>query len=155
MRLIAAYSFISNFSLNINKKRFSNLLYPEHYSGWILPTLSNSVLESLGKAGTPIVHWGRFQSYFSKNRWKTCDNESHEKETKHAHTSPPADLLHIRIGNLDWWEWGHCKNETREIYCLCFREVDAILAMLKSRSAREASRRPAFMGIRPTISHTC
>ena len=28
-------------------------------------------------------------------------NESYEKETKHIHASA-ADLLHIRIGNLDW-----------------------------------------------------
>ena len=31
-----------------------------------------------------------------------CGNESHEKEeTKHIHASA-ADLLHIRVGNLDW-----------------------------------------------------
>ena len=29
-----------------------------------------------------------------------CDNESHEKEVKPIHASA-ADLLHIRIGNLD------------------------------------------------------
>ena len=32
---------------------------------------------------------------------KTCDNESHEKKTKYIHALT-ADLLHIRIGNLDW-----------------------------------------------------
>ena len=31
---------------------------------------------------------------------KTCGNESHEKETQHIHVSA-ADLLHIRIRNLD------------------------------------------------------
>ena len=36
------------------------------------------------------------------------------KKTKHIHASA-ADLLHIRIGNLDWWKCGHCKNETGEI----------------------------------------
>ena len=53
-------------------------------------------------------------------------NESHEKETKHIHTSA-ADLLHIRIGNLDWCKCRHCKNEAREIDCLCCREVNAML----------------------------
>ena len=44
---------------------------------------------------------------------------------------------------------GHCKNEAREIDCLSCREVDAI------QSAKEASHYAAFMGICPTISHTC
>ena len=53
-------------------------------------------------------------------------NESYEKETKHIHASA-TDLLHIRIGNLGWYKCGHCKNEAREIDCLCRREADAIL----------------------------
>ena len=53
-------------------------------------------------------------------------NESHEKETKHIHTSA-ADLLHIRIGNLDWCKCEHCKNEAREIDCLCCREMNVML----------------------------
>ena len=52
---------------------------------------------------------------------------SHDKETKHIHTSA-ADLLHnIRIGNLDWCKHRYCKNEASEIGCLCCREVDAML----------------------------
>ena len=35
-------------------------------------------------------------------------NESYEKETKHIHA--PADLLHIRIGNLDWHKCGRCSS---------------------------------------------
>ena len=38
---------------------------------------------------------------FEPEHKKTCGNESHEKETKHNHASA-ADLLHIRIGSLDW-----------------------------------------------------
>ena len=38
---------------------------------------------------------------FETEQKKTCGNESHEKETKHIHTSA-ADLLHIKIGNLGW-----------------------------------------------------
>ena len=55
-------------------------------------------------------------------------------------------------------ECGHCPNETREIARLCCREVDAMLiASAKSWSVREACacRHPAFIGICPTISHTC
>ena len=36
-------------------------------------------------------------------------------------------IYYIRIGNLDWCKCGHCKNETREIDCLCCREVHAML----------------------------
>ena len=46
-------------------------------------------------------------------------------ETKHIHASA-ADLLHIKIGNLNWCKCAHCKNEAREIGFLCCREVDAI-----------------------------
>ena len=46
-------------------------------------------------------------SQFEPEQRKTGGNESHEKETKHIYTSP-ADLLHIRIGNLDWCKCGHC-----------------------------------------------
>ena len=67
----------------------------------------------------------------------TCDNEvfrstilqpfqfdeSHEKETKHIHASA-ADLLQIRMENLDWCKCGQCKNEVREIEFLFCREVD-------------------------------
>ena len=63
---------------------------------------------------------------FEPEQKKTCGNESHEKETKHIHASA-ANLLHIRKGNLDQCKYGHCKNEAREIDCLCCRELDAIL----------------------------
>ena len=36
----------------------------------------------------------------SVNREKTCGNESHEKKTKHIYASA-ADLLHIRMGNIN------------------------------------------------------
>ena len=84
---------------------------------------------------------------FEPEQKKTCGNENHEKKTKHTHASS-VDLLHNRIGNLDWCKCGHCKNEAREIDCLCYREVDALakfLLWLESRSARETSRHPAFM----------
>ena len=50
-------------------------------------------------------------------------NESYEKETKHIHASA-ADLLHIRKRNLDWCKCRHCKNEARGIDCFCCRELD-------------------------------
>ena len=49
-------------------------------------------------------------------------SESQEKETKHIHALA-AYLLHIKIGNLDWPKCGHCKNEAREIDCVCCRNA--------------------------------
>ena len=63
---------------------------------------------------------------FEPEQKVTCGNENHKKKTKHIHTSA-ADLLHIRKGNLHWFKCRHCKNEAREIDCLCCREVDAML----------------------------
>ena len=62
----------------------------------------------------------------SPNRKKASGNERHDKATQHIHASA-ADLLHTRIGNLDWCKCRHCKNEAREVDCLCCREVDAVL----------------------------
>ena len=46
---------------------------------------------------------------------------------------------------------GHCKNEARELDCLCCRQVNA---MLISWSAREASPHVDFMGNCLTVSYT-
>ena len=72
--------------------------------------------------------------------------ESHEKETKHIDGSA-ADLLNIRIKNLDWCKCRHCKIKAREIDCLCCREVDAmVIASAKIRN-REGSIYPcSFYG---------
>ena len=62
----------------------------------------------------------------------------------------------IRIGNLDWCKCGHCKNEAREIDCLCYREVDAMLTTLAKIPVREGSILPfSFYGHLPDYSHTC
>ena len=63
---------------------------------------------------------------FDAEQKKECGNARHDKETQHIHASA-ANLLHIRIGNLDWYKCLHCKNEAREIDCLCCRKVDAML----------------------------
>ena len=68
-------------------------------------------------------------------------NESYEKEAKHIHALA-TDLLFIRIGNLVWCKYGHCKNEAREIDCLCCREVDAILIASAKISEHEGSISP-------------
>ena len=75
---------------------------------------------------------------FDHERKESCGNESHEKETNHIHASA-TDLLHIRIVNFDWCKYGHCKNEAREIDCLCCQEIDAMLIALAKISAREGS----------------
>ena len=66
----------------------------------------------------PIIDY--FSWAWAKNM---CGNESHDKETTNIHASA-ADLLHIRKGNLYWCK---CKNEAKEIDCLCCREMDAML----------------------------
>ena len=63
------------------------------------------------------------------NRKSRLECELQEKKTKHIHASA-ADLLHFRIGNLDWCKCGLCKNKAREIDCLCCREVNAMLMIL-------------------------
>ena len=60
------------------------------------------------------------------------------KKTKQTHASA-ADLLHIRIENLDWCKCGHWKNEAREIDCICCREVNAVLIASVKISEREES----------------
>ena len=63
------------------------------------------------------------------------------KKIKSVYASA-ANLLHIGIENLNCCKGGHCKNEAREIDCLCGREieVDAMLVIwLKSHSVRGAS----------------
>ena len=96
-----------------------------------------------------------FRFSLSLNRKKRVVMRANAKETKHIYTSA-ANLLHIRIGNLNWCKCGHCKNEVREIDCLCWRGVDAMFTVsAKIPEAREASRHSTFMGNFPTFSHTC
>ena len=49
------------------------------------------------------------------------------------------DLLHIRIGSLDWCKCGFCKIEAREIDSLCFREVNVMLIALVKILEHEGS----------------
>ena len=91
-----------------------------------------------------------FQPFqFEPEQKKTCGNESHEKETEHFYASS-IDLLHIRTGNLNWCKCGHCKNEAREIDCLCCKNVDAMLIALAKIPEREGSLSPfSFYGQLP------
>ena len=78
-----------------------------------------------------------------KQKKKTCGNESHKKEIKHIHASA-ADLLYIRIGNLDWYKYGHFKNETREIDRLfSLSIIDAMLTASAKILEREGSTSPS------------
>ena len=52
------------------------------------------------------------QVQFKPQKVFTCGKESDENETKHIHASA-ADLLHIRIGNLDW-----CKLQKQSPGCV-------------------------------------
>ena len=92
----------------------------------------------------------------SLNR-KRSGNESHEKEIKHIDASA-ADLLHVRIGNLNWCKCEHCKKDAREIDCLCCRETEVDAMFINSAKIPQCEGSilsPAFMGYCPTISHTC
>ena len=72
-------------------------------------------------------------------------------ENKHTHASA-ADLLHIRIGSLHWNEsyekeleiltlrkCRYRKNKSREIDCLCCREMDGMLIASAEILERERS----------------
>ena len=77
------------------------------------------------------------------------------EKTKYIHASA-ADLLHIRKGNLDWCKCGHCKNEAREIDCLCCRELNAMLiTLVKIPEHEESILNADFMRNCPNVSHTC
>ena len=68
-------------------------------------------------------------------------------EIKHTHASA-ANLLHISIGNLEWFKCGHCKNKAREIDSFYCREVDAILIASAKIPKREESISPcSFYGL--------
>ena len=78
-----------------------------------------------------------------------CSNK-----TKYIHASA-VDLLHNRIGNLNWCKWGHGKNEAREIDCLCCREVDAMLiASAKIQEWKRSILTPSFYG-QLCLTFTC
>ena len=99
-----------------------------------------------------------FLNHFSLQvNWKKmCGNESHEKETKHTYASA-ANLLHIRIGNINWCKWGYCKSEAKEIDCFCYREMDAMLfALVKIPEYKGSILQSSFYRhFCPIISHTC
>ena len=65
------------------------------------------------------LYFNKESDYSEEN---TCGNEVFRSIIFHHRKK-----LNIRIGNLDWSKCGHCKNEVREIDCLCCREVDAML----------------------------
>ena len=91
-----------------------------------------------------------FQPFpFEPKQKKMCGNESHEKETKHIYASA-ANLLHIRIGNLNWCKCRYSKNEARLIDCLCCREVGAMLiALAKIPEHRRSISSSSFYGQLP------
>ena len=69
---------------------------------------------------------------FSLNRKKRVVVRALPKKSKHIYASA-ADLIHIRIGNLNWCKCRHCKNEAGEIDCPCYREMFIALAKIPGR----------------------
>ena len=94
----------------------------------------------------------------------TCDNEDfrstifhHRKKLNISWRFNGRFITYIiRIGNLDWCKCGHCNNEAREIDCLCWREMGAMLTASAKITQREGSISPRnFMGICRILRHTC
>ena len=73
-----------------------------------------------------------------------------ERNCIYWHFSCQFITYSIRIGNLNWCKCGHCKNEVREIDCLCCREVEVMLIASTKVSEREGSILPSnFYGHLP------
>ena len=118
-------------------KIFKNTFLAEHYLNTLLVTFE---IKNTHASATDLLN-----IRIGNLDW----NESHEKETKHDASA--ADFLHIGIGNIDWCKCGHCKNEAREIDCLCCREVDTILIVSARIPEREESiSLCSFSGLLPT-----
>ena len=98
-----------------------------------------------------------FFSHFnsSLNRKKPVVMRAMREKPYVIHASA-ADLLHIRIENLDWCKFGHWKKEARVTDCLYYREMDAMLIVSAKIPEREGSISPFnSYGQLPNYSHTC
>ena len=60
---------------------------------------------------------------------KMCGNESNKKEAKHIYASS-ANLLHIRIGNINWSNEDIARLKQKKKIFLCCWEVEAMLFAL-------------------------
>ena len=67
-----------------------------------------------------LINKPRVFQQFEPEQKKACGSESHAKKTRHIYASA-ADLLHIRLGNLNWCKCGRIDNQAREIDYLCYR----------------------------------
>ena len=75
---------------------------------------------------------------FEREQKKACGNERHDKEAQHIHASAAESKCR------------HCKNEAREIDCLCCREVNAMLIASAKIQEREGNISPSsFYGKLP------
>ena len=74
----------------------------------------------------------------------------HHRKKLNIFTLPlPIYTYGIRIGNLDWCKWGHCRNWGREKDCLGW-EVDAMLIASAKIPERKGSISPSsFYGHLP------
>ena len=142
-----------NWSNERNTKNTMSHLYfnanvPMPDIGWIYEEESDYSEENMcGNVFSIISFWA-----WTKN---TCGNMSHEKATKHIQASA-ANLLHIRIGNLDWCKCNHFKNKAGEIDCLCCRGEDATLIALAKFPGHGGNISPSISyGHLLNYSHTC
>ena len=76
--------------------------------------------------------------------------ESSYLQTKHFIYTLAADLLHIRIGNLNWCKCWPYKNKAREIDCLFCRGMDAMfIALAKIPERKRSISSSSFYGYLP------
>ena len=98
------------------------------------------------------LYFNEESDYSEENK---CDNEVHHRKNIHASA---ADLLHTLLEQ----EIATGANEDiakskrkKQIVFIVDWWMQYLLLRLKSQSAKEVCRHPAFMGICPTISYTC
>ena len=58
----------------------------------------------------------------------SSESESEESESERQNET--------RVTNLDWCTCGNCKNEKREIDCLCCKEVDALNGIFHNKQVK-------------------
>ena len=91
---------------------------------------------------------------FEAERKNTCDNETHEKEAKHIHALA-ANLLYMRIGNLDWCKSGIAKTKREKQILFLVERWMKLITSAKITECEWSISPSSFLGICLTIIRTC
>ena len=57
---------------------------------------------------------------------KNSSSENHLAEKKNRNEIVASQLEDHRVGHIGSCSWGNCREESREVDCLCCREVDVV-----------------------------